>query len=136
MPRGTGMGGAPAAQLPEGYQRATAEDIPLLEQAYAQATDVNEKQQIGALLNQLKQQTQAPEIGGGFVTPQQEIKLKAKEAGAVEAAKETTKAEIGREEEGKRITDAFKRAMGEGGVSRVMNLIAGSTSGKIGRAHV
>jgi hypothetical protein len=65
-----------------------------------------------------------------FVTPEQERKFKAEEASAIEQAKEVTKAEVGREEEGKRITDAFKRAMGEGGVSRVMNLIAGSTSGK------
>lgn len=65
-----------------------------------------------------------------FVTPEQEREFKAKEASAIEQAKEVTKAEVGREEEGKRITDAFKRAMGEGGVSRVMNLIAGSTSGK------
>jgi hypothetical protein len=54
---------------------------------------------------------------------------KAKEAAAIETAKETAKAEVARGEEGKRITDAFKRAMGTGGVSRVMKLISESTSG-------
>jgi len=128
--RGTGMSGAPAVQLPEGYQRATAADLPMLEEAYNNATDVNEKQQIGALLNQLQQQvqTQTP-AQGQFVTPEREMELKAKEAGAVETAKETAKAEVTRGEEGKRITDAFKRAIGTGGVSRVMKLISESTSG-------
>ena len=111
----------------------TAENLPRLEQIYNKIPDVNIKSKVGTYLNQLRQQRQqpqTPDMGGGFVTPDQEIKLKAKEASAIEQAKEVTKAEVGREEEGKRITDAFKRAMGEGGVSRVMNLIAGSTSGK------
>ena len=77
MRKGTGMGGAPAAQLPEGYERATAEDIPAIQQAYDNATDLNEKQQIGALLNQLKQQTQP--AGSQFVTPQQESQLRMEE---------------------------------------------------------
>ena len=62
------------AQAPEGYQKATAEDLPMLQQAYDQSTDLNEKQKIGALINQLKQQT-------GFITPEQISEMKAKEAG-------------------------------------------------------
>jgi hypothetical protein len=73
------MAGAPAAQIPNGFERATAEDIPTLQQAYDSATDLNEKQQIGALINQLRQQTQAPAQGGGFVTPQQESQLRMEE---------------------------------------------------------
>lgn len=79
QPRGTGIGGAPATQIPNGFERATAEDIPTLEQAYANAIDVNEKQMIGALINQLRQQTQAPAQGVGFVTPQQESQLRMEE---------------------------------------------------------
>ena len=77
LPRGTGMGGAPAAQIPEGYQRATIQDLPALEQEYANATDANQKQMIGSLINQLKQQTQA--TSGQFITPEQESKLRIQE---------------------------------------------------------
>lgn len=135
MPKGTGMGGAPAAQLPEGYQRATAEDIPLLEQAYAQATDVNEKQQIGALLNQLKQQTQAPDMGGGFVTPEQER--------AFESEKKTEESRLATEKElnvakGKQVLEeqaASKKATVAYDMlpepDRIRNLIKGSISGDV-----
>lgn len=125
QPRGTGMAGAPAAQIPNGFERATAEDIPTLQEAYDSATDINEKQQIGALLNQLKQQTGGMPMAGQV----DRAKYKGEEAAAVETARETAKAEVTRGEEGKRITDSFKRAIGEGGVSRVMKLISESTSG-------
>jgi len=78
QPRSTGMSGAPAAQLPGEYQRATAADLPMLEEAYNNAADVNEKQQIGSLINQLRQQTQAP-AQGQFVTPEQEAAFRLEE---------------------------------------------------------
>lgn len=77
------------------FTKAGAEDLPMLQQAYDQATDVNEKQKIGALLNELKRQTGAGLSQSQFVTPAQIPALKAEEAGAkkkaeLEAEKEMT----------------------------------------------
>ena len=66
---------------------------------------------------------------GGFITPQQEMQMRIEEKAAEAGATATAKAEVERSEENKRITDAFKRAVGPGGVSRVMKLISESTSG-------
>ena len=131
QPRGTGMGGAPAAQLPEGYERATAEDIPAIQQAYDNATDLNEKQQIGALLNQLKQQTQP--AGSQFVTPQQESQLRMEEERQkkeletqkqldVEKGKQT----IQEQASAKKATTAYDMLPDP---DRIRNLIKGSISG-------
>jgi len=56
---------------------------------------------------------------------QKEILMQAEGAGL----RKTAETEAERKAEGERITGAFKRAMGEGGVSRVMKLISESTSG-------
>ena len=129
--RGTGVGGAPAAQLPEGYERATAEDIPAIQQAYDNATDLNEKQQIGALLNQLKQQAQP--AGSQFVTPQQESQLRMEEKQQekeletkkqldVEKGKQT----IQEQASAKKATTAYDMLPDP---DRIRNLIKGSISG-------
>ena len=55
--------------------------------------------------------------------------LRAFNEAAKTTATEEAKAGVAKAEEGKRITEAFKRAMGAGGVSRVMKLISESTSG-------
>ena len=63
------------------------------------------------------------------VTPEELAKIrKFNEAEKVKAT-ETAKAEVTRGEEGKRITEAFKRGVGSGGVSRIMKMISESTSG-------
>ena len=68
------------------FAPATAEDIPMLQEAYDKATNPSEKNKIGALLNQLKQQT-------GFVTPEQIPALKAEEAAAKKKAELNAQAE-------------------------------------------
>lgn len=98
QPKGTGMGGAPAAQLPEGYQRATAADLPVLEEAYNNASDINEKQQIGSLINQLRQQTQAS-AQSQFVTPEQQMELKAEEAALTQTKKAEAEKEMAAKEQ-------------------------------------
>ena len=76
----------PALRETGGFTKATAEDLPMLQQAYDQATDLNEKQKIGALLNQLQKQTGAGLSQSQFVTPEQIPALKAEEAGAKKQA--------------------------------------------------
>jgi hypothetical protein len=96
QPRGTGMGGAPAAKIPNGFKEATAEDIPVLQQAYDSETDPNEKQQIGSLLHQLKQQTSqlpmargvTPEERGAFKKEEKKAELAAEKEATVEQRSE------------------------------------------------
>lgn len=64
------------------------------------------------------------------VTPEELQKIRRFNKGEEVRTTKEVEADVQRTEEGKRITDAFKRAMGEGGVSRVMKLISESTSGK------
>lgn len=90
QPRGTGMGGAPAAQIPNGLQPATAEDLPILEQEYANATDVNQKQMIGALINQLKQQTSQLPVARGVTPAEKGEYAKEEKKGTLAAEKEAT----------------------------------------------
>lgn len=130
--RGTGMSGAPAAQLPGEYQRATAADLPMLEEAYNNAADVNEKQQIGSLINQLRQQTQTP-AQGQFVTPEQEMALRGQEeqqkadiqTKALEERK-TAESDIERKQSKQKAIEAFGLVPS---LKEVEDLIAGSTSG-------
>jgi len=88
QPSGTGMGGAAPAQIPNGFQPATAEDLPALEQEYNNATDVNQKQMIGALINQLRQQTSQLPVARG-VTPEEKGEYtKQEKKGTLAAEKE------------------------------------------------
>jgi len=64
------------------------------------------------------------------VTPEELQKIRRFNKGEEVRTTKEVEADVQRTEEGKRITESFKRAMGEGGVSRVMKMIAESTSGK------
>lgn len=110
----------------QGEVLATAQDIPELKARLKATRDPQQRQMIWQTLTDLKKQTQG---GAGFITPDQMMEKKAEEKALETTAAEKAKAETSRLEEGKRITDAFKRAMGPGGVSRVMKLISESTSG-------
>ena len=110
----------------QGEVPATAQDIPDLEARLNATRDPQQRQMIWQVLTDLKKQTQG---GAGFITPDQLMEKKAEEKALETTATEKAKAETARLEEGTRITDAFKRAMGPGGVSRVMKLISESTSG-------
>ena len=112
----------PALRETGGFTKATAEDLPMLQQAYDQATDLNEKQKIGALLNQLQKQTGAGLSQSQFVTPEQIPALKAEEAGAKK------KAELEAEEESmsRKATNAYDMLPSP---DRIRNLIKGSISG-------
>ena len=103
----------------------TPENLPKLQKLYDEVSDPNEKNILGSVINGIKMSGALPMAGTTDIATE-----KGRIAGAEEKAREETKAEVQRTEEGKRITDSFKRAMGEGGVSRVMKLIAESTSGK------
>lgn len=111
----------PQTQMPD-FSGASATELNLLEQSLKGMPEGPEKEGLKNFLAQKRGQPTAQTPTG--LTPLSEVK--AEETKAVES----TKAESQRTEEGKRITDAFKRAMGEGGVSRVMKLISESTSGK------
>lgn len=73
------------------------------------------------------------ETAGVDITPEQLRRIRefseVQKERKVTRAREEEKAAVQHEEENKRITEAFSRAMGKGGVSRVMNLISQSTSG-------
>jgi len=96
--------------------------------AYKDSLPANSKERQAAekaLANAIKQSLP----GSRFVTPEEETRLNIEKEAELTRAKETTKSDVQRVEEGKRITESFKRAMGEGGVSRVMKMISESTSG-------
>jgi hypothetical protein len=105
----SGMTSAPDLSQFGPATKSTAEDIPMLEEAYKAETDPNRKFQIGKTLNDLRQQT-------GFITPQQasemrvEEKRKEAEIGS-KAAGETKSAQIKAEEEAadKKAVDAYFR---------------------------
>lgn len=110
----------PQTQAPS-FSGASAEELNMIEKSLPGMPEGPEKEGLKRFLAEKK--GTAASASPSEIKPMAEIK--AEEARAVE----TAKADVGRTEEGKRITDAFKRAMGTGGVSRVMKLISESTSG-------
>lgn len=129
--------------MPRGMQPAemtnVAEDIAKMKAVRAQMPAGRQRNEMDKLIADLEAgnvgQPSAP-AGDQFVTGQdiqrakeearkKDIEMQAEGAGLRKTAE--TGAE--RLAEGQRITDAFKRAIGEGGVSRVMKLISESTSG-------
>lgn len=105
----TGMPTAPDLSQFGPATKATAEDVPMLEEAYKNEKDPSRKNQIGRVLNELRQQS-------GFVSPQEafamriEEKQKEAEIGS-KAAGETKSAQIKAEEEAadKKAVDAYFR---------------------------
>lgn len=137
--RTPGMGGQVTARAQRPMQAPSQppvgqEDItePQLQAYIASLPEGPDKQRLMSVIS--RGQSMAPGSTSTVeVTPEDLAKIRkfneADKASAVETARETAKAEVARGEEGKRITDAFKRAVGTGGVSRVMKLISESTSG-------
>ena len=117
--------------MPGGMQQAPigAEDLAVLKQNRAQMQPGPERDALDRMIGEVETGRIAQPPAGGFVTPQQEMQMRIGEKAAEAGATATAKAEVERTEENKRITDAFKRAVGPGGVSRVMKLISESTSG-------
>ena len=131
--------------MPSGMQPApitnVAEDLAWLKSVRAQMPAGRQRDETDKLIADLEagnvgQPSAASASAGGFVSPEQERAIKEQEERTkaqiqAESAGLRKTAETGAERlaEGQRITDAFKRAMGEGGVSRVMKLISESTSG-------
>ena len=112
---------------PEPESNIPAQDIDAFRE-YKDSLPANSKERQAAekaLANAIKQNLP----GSRFVTPEEETRLNIEKEAELTKAKETTKSDVQRVEEGKRITESFKRAMGEGGVSRVMKMISESTSG-------
>jgi hypothetical protein len=105
----TGMPATPDLSQFGPATKATAEDVPMLEEAYKNEKDPSRKNQIGRVLNELRQQS-------GFVSPQEasamriEEKQKEAEIGS-KAAGETKSAQIKAEEEAadKKSVDAYFR---------------------------
>jgi hypothetical protein len=134
--RTPGMGGQMPQSMPQRAPQPSMgqEDItePQLQAYIASLPEGSEKQRLMNVIS--RGQSMEPGATSAVeVTPEELAKIRkfneADKASAVETARETAKAEVARGEEGKRITDAFKRAIGTGGVSRVMKLISESTSG-------
>lgn len=111
----------PETQAPS-FSGASAEELNMIEKSLPGMPEGPDKEGLKRFLAKKK--------GMPALASQSDIKpmseVKADEARAVE----TAKTDVQRTEENKRITESFKRAIGEGGVSRVMKMISESTSGK------
>jgi hypothetical protein len=134
--RTPGMGGQMPQAMPQAMpQRAPQpsmgqEDItePQLQAYIASLPEGPEKQRLMGVIS--RGQSMAPGSSSTVeVTPDELQRIRRFNEAEKTKAVETAKADVSRSEEGKRITEAFKRAMGAGGVSRIMKLISESTSG-------
>lgn len=111
----------------------TPGDVDLLRQQYQSMKAGPQKEIVGKMLADAVRQT-LPNGGvhadqAQVTTPEELADIRAKNKARETAAVKEAEAEVGRKEENTRITESFKRAMGEGGVSRVMKMISESTSG-------
>lgn len=131
--RTPGMGGqAPAMPRQSAPQLSTGQEDVTEQQLQAYIATLPEgpdKQRLMSVISQGK--SMAPGATSAVeVTPEELQNIRRFNETEKVKATESAKADVQRTEEGKRITESFKRAMGEGGVSRVMKMISESTSGK------
>jgi hypothetical protein len=123
----------PQLGQPEPEPNIPEQDIARFQEIYRSLPPGREKDAAAhALANSVKRilpNGGVHEDQGQVTTPEELADIRQKNKAAEVTATEQAKAEVSRVEEGKRITNAFKAAMGEGGVSRVMKLISESTSG-------
>jgi hypothetical protein len=130
--RTPGMGGQMPQSMPQRAPQPSMgqEDItePQLQAYISSLPEGPEKQRLMSVIS--RGQSMAPGSSSTVeVTPDELQKIRQFNEAEKVKATETAKAEVTRGEEGKRITEAFKRGVGSGGVSRIMKMISESTSG-------